>query len=250
MIVYVHTFPNGKVYVGITSKKPSQRWQSGFGYRRNSYMERAIKKYGWSNIDHTIICNEISRSEAETLEKTLIQAYQSNNRNYGYNLTSGGEKGKKHSPETIEKMRKNAKPLRGKDSPRYGKTVSEEHKQLISLLNKGNKYCLGRKHTQEARKKMVENHRDFKGENHPRYGIKHTEEARIKISQNRVYKYGPDNPNSKKVIQETLNGEFVRTWDSCTDAMKNFRGKFAGTIKQCCQGRTKTAYGFVWKYAV
>lgn len=31
-IVYKHTTPCGKVYIGITSKTPSQRWQNGKGY--------------------------------------------------------------------------------------------------------------------------------------------------------------------------------------------------------------------------
>lgn len=34
-IVYVHIFPNGKKYFGITSKAPNQRWENGKGYDKN-----------------------------------------------------------------------------------------------------------------------------------------------------------------------------------------------------------------------
>ena len=34
-IVYVHIFPNGKLYFGITSKKPNARWENGNGYSDN-----------------------------------------------------------------------------------------------------------------------------------------------------------------------------------------------------------------------
>lgn len=27
--VYMHRFPNGKVYIGMTSKKPEDRWKRG-----------------------------------------------------------------------------------------------------------------------------------------------------------------------------------------------------------------------------
>ncbi len=33
--VYMHTAPNGKVYIGITSQKPSQRFGRGRGYWHN-----------------------------------------------------------------------------------------------------------------------------------------------------------------------------------------------------------------------
>ena len=32
-IVYKHTSPNGKVYIGITKQNPKQRWGNGSGYR-------------------------------------------------------------------------------------------------------------------------------------------------------------------------------------------------------------------------
>ena len=44
--IYRHISPSGKVYVGITSKKPIVRWNNGNGYKRCVLFKRAILKYG------------------------------------------------------------------------------------------------------------------------------------------------------------------------------------------------------------
>ena len=51
--VYVHTCPNGKRYVGCTTRvKPEFRWAEGKGYQTNKHFYSAIQKYGWSSIKH------------------------------------------------------------------------------------------------------------------------------------------------------------------------------------------------------
>lgn len=89
--VYLHRFPNGKVYVGITKQKPEIRWQNGGGYRSNQYMTYAIKKYGWENIEHEILADFLTEDEACEMEVFLIKKYKSNIREYGYNIREGGE---------------------------------------------------------------------------------------------------------------------------------------------------------------
>ena len=55
-LVYCHVNNvNGKKYVGITSKRPNDRWKNGYGYSRKFYFGRAIHKYGWDNFTHYII---------------------------------------------------------------------------------------------------------------------------------------------------------------------------------------------------
>ena len=70
-IVYMHVFPNNKKYIGITSKKPKQRWESGTGYRTQSLMYRAIQKYEWDNIEHKILYINLTKEEAEQKEIEL-----------------------------------------------------------------------------------------------------------------------------------------------------------------------------------
>lgn len=61
-------------------------------------------------------------------------------------------------------------------------------------------------------------------------------------------KYGSEHPTSKKVIQLTKDGIFVKKWDSISDAEK-YLNKKAGNISKCCRGIYKTAFGYKWEYA-
>lgn len=110
--VYIHTCPNGKRYVGITTyPKPEYRWQEGRGYCRNKHFSRAIRKYGWNNIKHEaweLTCE----SEMYYAEKYLIAYYHTTDNKFGYNNSSGGEKsalGCKCSEETRRKISETAK---------------------------------------------------------------------------------------------------------------------------------------------
>ena len=63
--LYRHVAPNGKMYVGITSKKPEYRWENGNGYEANQHFTRAIKKYGWDNFKHEILLTNLSEEDAK-----------------------------------------------------------------------------------------------------------------------------------------------------------------------------------------
>lgn len=105
--VYKHTFPDGKVYIGITSMKPEKRWNKGKGYRRKKnyryvqpLMARATLKYDWDDIKHEVLFEGLSKEEAEQKEKELIALYRSNEAEYGYNIESGGGTGVKAKAKT------------------------------------------------------------------------------------------------------------------------------------------------------
>ena len=53
-----------------------------------------------------------------------------------------------------------------------------------------------------------------------------------------------------RVLQFTLDGEFVKQWESPVDVERN-AGYNSSCISNCCRGVThcKSAYGYVWKYA-
>ena len=71
--VYCHTSPSGKKYIGITCQRPTKRWNNGRGYIENRYFYRAILKYGWENIDHKILYENLSQNEAFEKEIELIR---------------------------------------------------------------------------------------------------------------------------------------------------------------------------------
>ena len=50
------------------------------------------------------------------------------------------------------------------------------------------------------------------------------------------------------VNQFTLDGRFIRTWD-CMSEIQYQLSFHQSQICSCCQGKYKTAYGFIWRYA-
>lgn len=135
-IVYKHTCPNGKVYIGITNQTVSNRWRNGKGYNHNAHFSAAINKYGWQNIKHEILFDSLSEAEAIEKEIELIAKYKSNNREYGYNQSCGGEehKGCKCSEQTKRAI-SNAN--KGRRAYNRGVPMSEEQKRKVSDARKG-----------------------------------------------------------------------------------------------------------------
>jgi len=128
--VYLHVSPSGKKYVGITGIEPEKRWQNGLGYRRNAHFTKAIKKYGWSTFDHIVLYRDLDKESAESVERHLIAWFSSNDRERGYNITSGGECIGKHSEETKRLMREK---LKGRPPTRLGAKASEETRARQSV---------------------------------------------------------------------------------------------------------------------
>lgn len=89
--VYLHKSPSGKMYFGITSNKPKIRWNHGNGYRGNKHFWKAILKYGWDSFEHIVIASGLTEREACDMEVSLIFEHHTNDPNYGYNLSRGGE---------------------------------------------------------------------------------------------------------------------------------------------------------------
>lgn len=103
--VYIHLFPNGKRYIGITANDPKKRWGYGIGYKDQPRVYRAIKKYGWNNIEHMVLFSGLNRTDACKKEIELIRKYDTTNIKNGYNISLGGDIGSKGLKRT-EKQRK------------------------------------------------------------------------------------------------------------------------------------------------
>ena len=143
-IVYMHIFPNGKKYIGMTDKKPSYRWENGLsGYveKKQKAMYNAIKEYGWENVKHIILYEDLNYEEALEKEIQLIKKYKTNchryGDKYGYNMTDGGKgtKGHKCSAETKEKLRVETAKRKGKLCPNSKPVICDgvEYESLTSF---------------------------------------------------------------------------------------------------------------------
>lgn len=84
--VYVHTVPNGKIYIG-QAKDVAARWANGEGYVSNREFYKDISIYGWNRIKHEIIAVVRDREAAEKMEAVLIALLRTESKEYGYNQT-------------------------------------------------------------------------------------------------------------------------------------------------------------------
>lgn len=216
--VYKHISPDGRVYIGITSQKPEARWQGGNGYRGNTYFTRSIKKHGWENFTHKIVYTGLTAEEAKETEIRLISEYQSNKREFGYNISSGGESKKgTHISEQQKQIIREAN---------TGKIVSEETRKKLSVSSK--KTWSNPEFVKHMRKINT-------GKNNPMYGRKMTDKDKVKRK-------------AKSVIQYTKSGEFVFEYISIHDASSK-TGVNRADISNCCKGIFKQAGGYVWRYS-
>lgn len=181
-IIYKHTSPKGKVYIGMTCNKPVVRWgKNGSGYKNNTHFWSAIQKYGWDNFEHEILLYGLSKKQAEEKEKEFIKLYQSTNKTKGYNICSGGEVNVP-TDETKKKI---------SDANR-GRKWTEEQKARISGRDKGRFVPI------EWREKMSASHK----------GIKHSEETKRKISQSNKGKVFTE--EHRKNISKSCKGRTVK----------------------------------------
>lgn len=225
-IVYKHTFPNSKIYIGITSQKPSERWRNGCGYQHNNFIKSAIQKYGWDNIKHEILFTGLTKEQAEQKEIELIARYKSNQRDYGYNLSSGGECGATGiSRDYIWNKGKS------------GVYASEVRKRISDGLKRYYKLH-----------KNTSNTKFIKGQTAWNKGKKTPENVKIKLSEAHKKIKGEKAPRSKPVLQFTLENELIGRFVSATAAAEAMGLKWRNSILNVCKGKSKSAAGYIWKF--
>lgn len=238
--LYIHKFPNNKVYIGITSQKPTKRWNNGNGYKNNQYMNNAVNKYGWNNIEHIILYKNLTKQEAETKEKELIKKYKSNIKKYGYNILEGGNVSNGLTKEVLEKMSETTKKLwqnkKYKEHMKLvhkGKKISNETKKKMSESNV--KYWLGKHLSEETKQKISKKN---KGKNAWNKGTKG-----IMKSNQTSFKKGEIHSITKKVKCIETN-TIYETINSASREM-NIN---ATCIINVCKRKQLTAGGYKWKY--
>lgn len=246
-VVYRHRRldTNEIFYIGI-GKSEKRAYEKG---KRNKHWKNIVNKCGYTV---EVIVNNIDWEEAKEFEKSLIFLYGREDLGTGnlVNKTEGGEgviglirteehrrkiiesnTGKKRSKEFIAEL----KSRRYSDEVKYrmskahiGHKASEETKKKMSETRKG------MKHSEESRKKMSESSK----------GKSKSKESREKMSKSktglRLKKL------FKSVLQFDLNGKYIKTFESITDAQLEV-GKRIG-ISEVCSGKRKTAGGYIWKY--
>ena len=212
-VIYVRpNLINGKKYVGqATNLKERQRaWKCLIQPYAGPAINAARAKYGIEAFGFEIL-KECDDKELDYWEKYYVKELNTK-APYGYNLTDGGGgmSGYTLSEETRKKMSETHK---GEKNHNYGKHLSEEQKKKMSEKAKG------RKVTEETRKKLSENHKG-------KYNTK----------------------CSKPILQiNRYTNEVIAEFPSIIQVERDF-GYDKGAISKCCNGKRKSAYGFIWKY--
>ena len=170
----IKQIPTNKYYYGVRFKKncnPNDLWTKYFTSSKK--VKSLIKKYGKKSFIFEIRKVFKTAQEAIKWESKVLKRMKVIYRKDFLNLTDnksidpiylskimmGKRKGKnnymfgkKHSKETIKKMRLASL---GKKNPMYGKQRTEEVKQKLRLSNLGKKNPMyGKKHTKESIKKL------------------------------------------------------------------------------------------------
>lgn len=255
----------GKKYVGQTCQSLEKRaGKNGYKYRRCTVFWKAIQKYGWENFEVEILEDGLTLKQANEREQYWISQLNTLTPN-GYNCAIGGmnvsssdyvkqkiskaKKGRKASPEAIEKNRQS----------HLGILHSPEAKEKISQKLKGKP----KHYTEEGKQKLIDSAiQRCSGSGNPMYGKHHSDESKEKNRQSHlgkksspeaVEKTRQKNLNrpdlSRPVLQYTKDGVFIKEWPSICEIRREL-GYNAGSICYCCLNKPehKTAYGCVWKY--
>lgn len=102
----------------------------------------------------------------------------------------------------------------------------------------------------EKQLEALRNRRSYKGECNPNYGKHLSDEAKEKIRNAHIglkQDFDTVKKKSKPVIQYTLDGEFIKEYYSIKSAAQEVDCN-KSLIMRVCQGKKKTAKGYIWKY--
>lgn len=188
---------NNKIYIGYTQMTLKGRIKTHYNKAKNknksnNYFHNALIHYERSDFQWFIIFENSILESLKAKEKEYISLFNSNNREYGYNLTSGGEQC--HFNEEVKKKistKAKERNLTGSNNPFYNKKHSEETKKHWSEIRKGivNNPNF-KKHSKKTKKllskKIKEKYKDIKYLNNVRKSKKNNKPIRC-IETNQVF---------------------------------------------------------------
>jgi len=228
---------NGKTYVG--KRKSSIRKYVCSG----TLIRRAINKHGCESFKKEIVVQgNFNKNLLNELEKHYIRLFNSNDRDFGYNLTNGGDGslGLIHSQKTKNSISKKLK----------GVPKKEETKKKFSIIHKGKTVSVDScKKISESKKGSIPWNKGIKTNHTPwNKGLKHNEDIRKKLSENSARK-GKPAINRKPIKVFDLNGNYIDEV-SCRDELSKKGFLNLGKINKVLNGSLDSWNGYIYKYSV
>ena len=216
-IVYRYICPNGKSYIGQTTKTLKERAKgNGSGYIRCKVFYKAILKYGWSNFKVEIL-SEYHLNDLDELikhlnedERKYIQQYNSLIPN-GYNIRIGGDSGIIKTESIIY--------TKGSKHFNWNKEIDDNY--LIELYNQG-------KTLQQISDKTHYSKQTIQ---------RHLKDAGVlKITK-----------HTQRVIKYDKQGNIVNKWDSITEA-EDDEGRARNSIGRHCREKRGYYKGYIYRF--
>lgn len=244
--VYRHISPSRKVYVGITSMIPEERWKKGHGYihgPKPTPFSNAIRKYEWDNFKHEIILEGLDESNAFYAEKYLIKWYKLHH--ISYNVTDGGDIGGS---------------LVGEEHPMYGR---HETAPMYGIRGGDNPnaikvYQYDRNgNFIKAWNSIIEAAATFDNKNSTQTGISGCCKYKKPACKGYIWRYFYKDkleekapPHTRKVFQYDINGNLIHEYNKINEVQKvlGISKNRLGIISTCCEGKGVSAMGYFWSY--
>lgn len=249
MIVYIATFPNGKVYVGattigLTTRKAAHLRAARIGVKNKFY--NAVRKYGSESIVWSVHSEHSNTEDMFATEQYLIETLRSQSE--GYNTTIGGEgnPGRIRSDEersiisAAQRKRFECKIQRGISRDQMVKWVANNPEKSKSYAEKRAEAvrsdAVRAKISQSLRQRIVD---------HPE------ERVRLSNQAKRVYESRPEVRSS---ISRSLGGSPVSVWKngilvavySTLSECSREVGASVGNIGMVINGKRNHAKGFTF----
>lgn len=257
---------NGKIYIGQTIDFERRKYEHIHDTKNRPHqmpLHYAMKKYGVENFEFSIL-EECDRSELDEKEKFYINAYKSNNKNIGYNISNGGND---CSQFVVSKSVYQIDLISGEIIAKYN-NISEASEQITGDRTKGtgitacckgkiksiygyawcypndyskDKYCNYKEKCEQEKKEKLRNYR---------LGKKHTKDEKIKIgmkSKGRKRTYEDIQKVVAKKRKRVLCIETNVVYPSVKETAKQ-NGFSENYLIQVLKGKQPTLRGCHWKY--
>ena len=217
--IYMHKNKiNGKVYIGQTMQSLKQRWNNGHGYIKCPYFYKAIQKYGWDNFEHILLEDNLTKDEADEKEISYIDKYKSHKSEYGYNISLGG----------AGSLKENIPVYQYDLDGNYIRTWSSIS-EICDVLS------VSSSHIYSCCNEKMDYIYDSQWKYYYQEKIDKVSTKGEKISSKK----------KKPIYQYSLDGEYIKKYDSATDA--EIDGFGSSNIRACCNGRMMSSYGYQWR---
>jgi group I intron endonuclease len=238
--IYKITNPKGKIYIGqsVNLKRRKYDYENQKNCNGQILLFRSLKKYGWDGHKFEII-EECSLNLLNERERYWQDFYDVLNPKKGLNcrLTTSLTKSGKLSQKTKNKISES-----NKDKLKHTK----ENKLRISQRSKLLKNMLGKTHTLETKNKISQSKTGKTLSSETRDKMSKSASGKIKTQEHKN-NISLNHPTKKSVLQINLNGDIINEFISINEASRQ-TGYRVSDISACCNGKQKTAFGFIWRF--